>query len=224
MANGFSPTALETSPLMSRNRAVVLSMAFVFLAQFMLTGAFHSRLPDTIPTHWNFQGQPDAYGPRSTIWIMPLLSIPLAILFLGLAMWVGKTDQERFGLLFMGASTLLFFLIMQSLIIANCLGYRVDMTRWAGGAIGLLFASLGLGMRDLPRNRFAGIRLPWTMASDEAWAAAHRRSSWIMVIGGLAGSLICVAFSGMAGIVVCVASVLWTIVDSYIATRPGRSN
>lgn len=207
---------------MSRNRVVVLFMAFFFLAQFLLTGTLYSRLPDTIPTHWNFQGQPDAYGPRSSIWIMPVLSIPLAILFLGLAVGIGKTDKERFGLLFMGASTLLFFLVMQTLIIVNCLGYRLDMSRWVSGAIGMLFASLGLGMRDLPRNHFAGIRLPWTMTSDEAWAAAHRRSSRIMAIGGLAGSLISIAFSGMAGIAVCVASVLWTIVDSYYVTRPGR--
>ncbi len=207
---------------MSRIRAVLLSMAFLFFVQFCCTGAFYSRLPETIPTHWNFKGEPDAYGHRSTIWLMPLLSIPLSILFLGLAWGIGKTEKERFGLIFMGASTMLFFVVMQILVIASCLGYRLDMSRCVGGAIGLLFALIGWGMRDLPRNHLAGIRLPWTMASDEAWTVAHQRSSRIMVAGGLAGALVSLAISGAGGVIVSVASVLFTIVDSYFATRPGR--
>lgn len=207
---------------MNRNRAVLLTMAFLFIVQFCFTGAFYSRLPETIPTHWNFKGEPDAFGPRSTIWIMPVLSIPLSILFLGLAWGIGKTDKERFGLIFMGASTMLFFVVLQVLIVVSCMGYRLDIARWIGGAIGLLFALLGWGMRDLPRNHFAGIRLPWTLASDEAWAIAHQRSSRIIVAGGVAGALVSLAISGIGGVIVSVASMLWTIVDSYYATRPGR--
>ncbi|GBD23026.1 hypothetical protein HRbin29_00677 [bacterium HR29] len=39
----------------------------------------------------------------------------------------------------------------------------------------------------LPRNRWAGIRLPSTMASDAAWEAAHRAAGPMMAAsGGLA--------------------------------------
>ena len=44
----------------------------------------------------------------------------------------------------------------------------------------------------------------------------------IMVVGGLAGSVVCVLLSGVAGILISVGAMLWTIVDSYFATRPGR--
>lgn len=46
----------------------------------------------------------------------------------------------------------------------------------AGGAIVAFMALLGRDGR-LPRNRWAGIRLPSTMRSDKAWYAAHK-ASW----------------------------------------------
>lgn len=36
----------------------------------------------------------------------------------------------------------------------------------------------------LPRNRWAGIRLPFTMASDAAWKAAHRAAGPMMAACG----------------------------------------
>lgn len=38
----------------------------------------------------------------------------------------------------------------------------------------------------LGRNHVAGIRLPSTMRSDEAWRAAHRAGFWPTVLGGAA--------------------------------------
>jgi uncharacterized membrane protein len=199
-----------------------MSMAFLSIILFAFTGAFYGRLPESIPTHWNIQGKPDAYGPRATVWVMPVLSIPLAVLFLGLAFGIGKTDKERFGLAFMGAATQAFFVVMQVMIVANSLGYRLDMSRGVGGAIGLLFAAIGSVMKDLPRNHLAGIRLPWTMASDEAWQVAHRRSSRYITAGGLLGAVLSVAFGGLLGVGVSVAAMLYSVVDSYFATRPHR--
>jgi uncharacterized membrane protein len=48
----------------------------------------------------------------------------------------------------------------------------------AGGLVVMLIAWLGK-IGKLPRNHFAGIRLPSTMRSDRAWAAAHR-AGWTM--------------------------------------------
>jgi uncharacterized membrane protein len=112
--------------------------------------------------------------------------------------------------------------MIQGVILATCLGYRPDMSRWMGAAIGFLFAAMGYGMKDLPRNHLAGIRVPWTLASDEAWRVSHQRASKIVVVGGLAGALISMVGAGMVGLAVSVGAMLSTLVDSYRVTRPGR--
>ena len=52
---------------------------------------------------------------------------------------------------------------------------------------GLLVTLLGwLGkIGKLPRNHFAGIRLPSTMRSDRAWAAAHRAGGNMTMLASL---------------------------------------
>lgn len=37
----------------------------------------------------------------------------------------------------------------------------------------------------LRRNRFAGLRIPSTMASDEAWLAAHIRAQPLIIAAGI---------------------------------------
>jgi uncharacterized membrane protein len=63
---------------------------------------------------------------------------------------------------------------------------------------GLVLAAAGVGLivtgrlgaiGRLPRNSLAGIRLPATMASDEAWRTAHRAGAAPVIAGGV-GALV----------------------------------
>ncbi|TQF66103.1 SdpI family protein [Rhodococcus spelaei] len=61
-----------------------------------------------------------------------------------------------------------------------------------GGAVVIWVARAGARGR-LRRNGFVGFRTPTTMASDEAWAAAHRAGGRLAEIGGW-----CLAAAGIA--------------------------
>ena len=47
----------------------------------------------------------------------------------------------------------------------------------------------------LPRNHFAGVRTAATLASDEAWAEAHRVGSAPMIFGAVAAVMAGLAFT-----------------------------
>jgi uncharacterized membrane protein len=52
-------------------------------------------------------------------------------------------------------------------------------------AIGVLFAVIGGALGKLTRNFFAGIRTPWTLASEEVWNRTHRLAAKVFVAAGL---------------------------------------
>lgn len=40
---------------------------------------FYNELPDNIPMHYNIYGQPDSYGSKGMIWLLPLIGLFLYI-------------------------------------------------------------------------------------------------------------------------------------------------
>ena len=65
----------------------------------------------------------------------------------------------------------------------------------AGSGLLLLWAARAAASGRLGRNAFAGIRTPSTMASDEAWLAAHRRAERPSVLAAVTSIA-----SGMPGL------------------------
>ena len=59
----------------------------------------------------------------------------------------------------------------------------------AGSGLLLVWMARATASGRLGRNMIAGIRIPSTMASDEAWLAAHRRAERPMVLAGVAGTV-----------------------------------
>ena len=66
------------------------------------------------------------------------------------------------------------------------------LTLAAGAAITTV-GVLGLVGR-LPRNSWAGIRTRYTLSSDEAWAEVHRGAAPILIFGGVAVTMVSLAF------------------------------
>lgn len=205
-------------------RICYMAMALLLLVLVVMTASVYSQLPAIVPTHWNYKGVADGFGSRASVWLTPGLAFGITLLFLGLGFGITKVEKERLSLMWMGVSMLLFFIVLQGLILTSSLGYKPDFARWMGSAMSLMFMGMGRSMRDLPRNGLAGIRTPWTMASDQAWHIAHQRASKIIVWFAAAGLLLSLAGFGFAGIVVAAAGLVYTLVDSYRATRPWRMN
>jgi uncharacterized membrane protein len=75
------------------------------------------------------------------------------------------------------------------LILAIGLGAKLDVPRVMIG-----FTLLGLGLignmlGKVKRNFWAGVRTPWTLASEKVWTATHRLAARLMFGAGVLGAV-----------------------------------
>lgn len=145
------------------------------------------RLPEMLPTHWGFDGQPDGWSSTTTaIFVMPLIML--------VAYWVcvfftskDKSNQDRNE----KVQVLVFWIIpilsnlCCGLMYALALGADLSITNIMFAFMGLVFALIGNYMPKCKMNSTIGIKIYWTYTSEENWNATHRLAGKIWFIGGL---------------------------------------
>jgi uncharacterized membrane protein len=55
----------------------------ILLATWLMLLFFFKNLPDTIPVHYNYLGQPDRFGPKASIFVLPIIA---TIVFVAMTM------------------------------------------------------------------------------------------------------------------------------------------
>ncbi len=86
---------------------------------------------------------------------------------------------------------MIFWIVPVCSIVANgstlayALGIKVKFNLIVGGMIGILFIVLGNYMSKNQQNYTVGIKLPWTLNSEENWNKTNRLASKLWVIGGI---------------------------------------
>ncbi|NLJ47173.1 MAG: DUF1648 domain-containing protein [Treponema sp.] len=171
----------------------LLAIAVLSLAG---TGAAYFFLPDTIPMHWNFEGEVDSWGPRWSILILGCLPLGVALLMA----WLPRIDPRR-DAYEKHAKTyeilqVILVLVMTGLVwitVAAALGSTMDVSLAIRILIGILFIIMGNYLGRLKRNYFVGIKTPWALADDEVWRLTHRRGAVVFMIMG-ASFLLSLAF------------------------------
>lgn len=162
----------------------------IILATVAITLSLYSRLPARIPIHWNYHNQVDRYGDKwPSLVLMPGIMAGLLGLMAALP-WLSpkqfELDDKRPAYLQIMLVMLGFFAYVQLLILSVGLGRSVDMSQAILGALGALFAGIGVLLPGLPRNFYVGVRTPWTIASQDVWAATHHFAGKAFFYGGLA--------------------------------------
>lgn len=182
----------------------------------------YPKLPEKVPTHWNFAGEVDGWGSAwQGAFMMPLIMIGVFLLLILLP----KIDPKRknYALMSKAYSSLVlilmfFFTILYFATLGTALGYFESFPSLVQLAVGAMFILVGNYMGKLKHNYFAGIRTPWTLASEEVWYKTHRMAGPFWVVGGLLFMLTSIlpAGSAKAAIIIVFGLVAIPSVYSYV--------
>jgi uncharacterized membrane protein len=161
----------------------------IVVAAFASSAIVYPRLPDTIPTHWNMDGQPNDWSSRA----FGALIAPMLLLFMwGLVYVLPAIDPRganyaKFGGAFEAIidSVMLFLLGMHIMLLRAGLGHPVQMERIVPFGIGGLLIVIGNLLPRARPNWFVGIRTPWTLSSDRVWEKTHRLGGRLFAAAGV---------------------------------------
>lgn len=164
------------------------------LVPVIMVAVSYPHLPEQVPTHWNLDGTV-TYGPKSTLWMLGGMTIPLAILL----PVVARIDPRRKNYEKFLPSYDLFQVVLMLFMIAMS-GMTISETFYPGrinvgtvvcGLISLLFIILGNMLPKFRQNYSSGIKTPWALASEAVWTKTQRLGGQVMFGVGVVGLLTC---------------------------------
>ncbi|WP_316568786.1 SdpI family protein [Neobacillus sp. YIM B06451] len=191
----------------------------ILLATVLGTWIAYPYLPDRIPTHWNFEGVPDQFGPKSFgVFILPGTMVFLYLLMMFLPrIDPKKVNFQKFNYIGITNGILFFFFLFQAMVITSSLGL-VNSKNTIPVLVGLLFIFIGNLSPKFKPNYFLGIRTPWTLANEDVWKKTHRFGGKVLVIAGILMLLVPIAPAAIQAygvITILMASLVLIVVASY---------
>lgn len=159
---------------------VILSYPYTYVTQ--------KDLPDKIPIHFNFKGEPDGYGSKRLLFIIPVLT---TLLYIGLRC-LPKCDKykENYAkfpvhLKIFELSFVLFMNFVLYTAIKACIS-DANIILSITGAIGLLMVMTGISVRGSKMTQFFGCKCRYAYLSEEKWEYINNIGGIFMISVGIA--------------------------------------
>ena len=165
---------------------LILTSIFTFLP-ILLGGILWKDLPASLPSHFGLDGQADGFSSKlEVVFLIPLLMLGLHFF----AVVVTSLDPKA-SHVSPKMKTLIYWLVpfisglVQLSIYGAALGLIGNSTRIGLVMVGIVFLVVGNYLPKTKQNYTVGIRLPWTLDSEENWNKTHRLAGRLWVLGGL---------------------------------------
>ena len=200
----------------------ILIVLLFIIAPFVYAYYLYPSLPYKIPTHFNASGEADAWGHKSSIFLLPFIMGVTSIIVYFILSNVKKIDPKRYA----SADDKMYKqLALYVVVFLSLLSFLITYASANEGAkiekllfpfLGLAFAGFGVYMPKIKQNYFAGFRLPWTLESEANWIATHRLAGKTWTVGGLLqflsglilqGELVFICFTSIIIIMVMIPTV-----------------
>lgn len=170
-----------------RNRGYIVLTSLIVLLPMIVGIILWKRLPDTLVTHWGYNGVPNGSEPKE----VAVFGIPVLCLFVHIictAATIADPKQKGVGdkvfkliLLICPAVSL----ICGAAIYGTALSVEMDVAAAVQVFVGIFFLVWGNYMPKCRQNYTVGIKLPWTLEDEENWNHTHRLAGWLWVLCGI---------------------------------------
>lgn len=139
------------------------------------------------PAHWQGSAA-DWLWPRDLALITaPIVQVVLLAVFFILGRAFTRNQFAKSQHILDPALTLLMLVVGASQLglLLTGVGSDLDFIRFTGFGLGTALLLIGVVLFGAERHTYAGLRMPWPIASDRAWTAVHRVSGLAFAGAGI---------------------------------------
>lgn len=170
---------------MNKKRLVITTLICLLPVVYGL--AVYNQLPEMVPTHWGSDGEVNGYSSRAfAVFGLPVfLAVVNVICQAGLMTDPKKENQPEK----LKAVVAWLIPVISLIVVPVCLlaaqGIDIDVSFIVPLLVGILFLIVGNYLPKCKRNYTMGIKLPWTLNSDENWNKTHRFAGFVWTVGSI---------------------------------------
>lgn len=172
---------------MKINKKELLATALVCLLPVLAGAVLYPHLPETMATHWGIDGAANGWMPRAAA----VFGLPVFLLAIHLICVYALGHDPKRGNMSGVLCTLTMWicpalsLLCGTVTLGAGLGHEMHVDTLVPAFVGVLFLIIGNYLPKTRQNDTMGLRLPWTLASEENWNHTHRIAGFLWVLAGL---------------------------------------
>ena len=209
--------------MIKKNLKVLIITSVVILLPILAGLLLWNQLPEQIPSHWNANGEVDGWSSKAfAVFGMPLILLAFQWLCtLGTGADPKKANHPQKIIHLVLWIIPILSTVLHVIVYMVALGQNVRVEVVMPVLVGLVLTIIGNYLPKCKQNYTIGIKIPWTLASEENWNRTHRFAGWLWTICGLL--LMLTGFFGGFWIffAVVLVMVLVPFFYSYILHRKG---
>ena len=197
------------------------ALAVLLIAPFIAFAIILPSLPAKVPMHFDARGNVNRYGSPWELLILPGINIILAVILYYIPRLDPKQENiakslsaYRWIRLFVAA----LFTYVFGLTLVTTFHPTFDVTPFIAIGLLTLYFVLGFAMPHIRQSYLIGIRLPWTLESEDNWNRTHAFAGKPWPWGSILGITLSVLFptaSLFIAMGILMVLVVWTSVFSY---------
>ncbi len=197
----------------------MLITSLVCLLPLVLSSAMYNRLPDRIAVHWDSAGNADNFASKG----FAAFGLPLFLLALNIFvhfMLNNDPKKMRTSKAMRQISKWLIpviSVILMPITLFIAVGVDIPIPMITSAIVGIILILCGNYLPKSRQNYTVGIKLPWTLNSEENWNKTHRLAGYLWVLGGIIiiGTSFINAKLSSFSVVLIVVSILVVIPMAY---------
>ena len=207
--------------MIKQNKKILILTTLVMLIPMAVGLLLWNKLPEQVPSHWDINGNADGWSSRAGA----VLGFPSLLLGIHWLCVIASSADPKHKNYSPKMFTLVLWicpvitLVLNTMVYAIALGHQLRVELIMPLLVGMMFVVVGNLLPKCCQTYTLGIKLPWTLASEENWNMTHRFGGKVWVVCGIVTMATAILGSFWLLIGVLVVAVAAPTLYSYLYYR-----